>query len=347
METSLDKVSAVLLTLGEATTSSALEALHQQTYPLADIIEVRNKSPFSSAFNYGLDLVKTPFFIQCDADMILDPNCLAELIQGMKENVAMVYGYLRDPLVGHICGIKLYRTEACKNFLHNNHFNCELMFVDELAKQGWQVINIDPTADTALGAHREDISDSTYLFERFRILGIKIQHRKDWWDLAHRLIMLSISGKMEAATATDGLICGFFIENQTEDQLVIEKKSPYYNLWKSIAIKRKRVSIKTLPTYLKKTFGINPFWAGYLTGTALRYLGNSKLYETPLQYQKSELITNWAFRFGHTAAMYRKINTNNNTDIAYKKIFPFFAYLEKQLSYHLQYAKHKMTVISR
>ena len=307
----MEKVSAILLMIGEATTSKALAALQQQTYPLEEIIIVCNKSPFSKAFNDGIAQVKTPFFIQCDADMILDSDCVAVLLQKMKGNAGLVHGYLRDPLVGNTTGIKLYRTEVCKKILHANHFNCEAMYVHEVSKQGWELINVDPSAETSLGTHREDISDAAYLFERFRLLGIKIYHRKDWWDLAHRLLMLSLSGKVEAATATDGMICGFFIESAIEDQLTINKNSIHHTLWASIRAKNKRLAFEAFPGFVKKIIRINPSRAGYLIGLSLEYLGAQRLYKTAsLDCNESEIIANWSYLFGYTAAMYRFLNND-------------------------------------
>lgn len=337
----MDKVSAVLLTIGEATTSKALAALQQQTYPIAEIIIVHNKSPFSMAFNDGVAQVQTPFFIQCDADMILDSDCVAVLMQEMKGNAGLVHGYLRDPLVGNTCGIKLYRTEVCKKILHVNHFNCEVMYVHELSKQGWETINVDPSAETTLGIHGEDISYPAYLFERFRLMGIKINHRKDWWDLTHRLLMLSLSGKDEAATASDGILCGFFIESDAKDQLTIEKRSSHLNLW--VNFNRKSAVIEAISLLLKKTIVINPFRAGYLIGLSSGYLKNHHLYKlVPLKCNELKLISNWSFLFGYTAARYRQLNPNTSSiTSSHNRLLPFLDYLENKLPYHIQYAKAK------
>lgn len=343
----MGNVSAILLTIGESTTSKAIAALQQQTFPISEIIIVSNNSPFSLALNYGIEQVKTPYFIQCDADMILDPDCVAVLMNEMKENVGLVHGYLIDPLMGPTSGIKLYNSEACKNIRHNNHFNSEVMYVDELSKQGWDFIDVDPSAETTLGIHGEDISDPAYLFERFRLLGIKIYHRKDWWDLTHRFLMLSLSGKDEAATASDGILCGFFIESDAEDQLTIEKISSYFNLWK--IFNHNSAVVKTISLLLRKTLAINPFRAGYLIGLCLGHLRNHHLYKlVPLKCNELKLIANWSFLFGYTAARYRQLNPNTSCiTSSHKRLLPFLEYLENKLPYHIQYAKAKHNITLR
>jgi hypothetical protein len=268
-------------------------------------------------------------------------------MQQMKRNAGLVHGYLRDPLLGNTCGIKLYRTEVCKKILHANHFNCEVMYVDELSKQGWTTINVDPSADTTLGIHREDISCPAYIFERFRLVGIKIYYRKDWWDLTHRLLMLALSEKDEAATASDGILCGFFIESDAKDQLTIEKQSLYFNLWKNY--NRKSTVIEVISLLLKKTLAVNPFWAGYLIGLCLGYFKNHHLYKlVPLKYRDFKLIANWSFLFGYTAARYRQLNLNTGCIASsHKRLLPYLDYLDNNLPYHIQYAKAKRNNFAR
>ena len=77
----MNQVSVVLLTTGEDSTQDALESVHKQTVIPDDIIIVRNKSPFHKAINYGASKVKTKYFIQVDADMILDDNCIESLFE--------------------------------------------------------------------------------------------------------------------------------------------------------------------------------------------------------------------------------------------------------------------------
>ena len=62
-------VTAVVLTVGEPTTAEAIESLRRQTVPPRDIVVVRDVKPFHQALNADAAQVKTPFFLQVDADM--------------------------------------------------------------------------------------------------------------------------------------------------------------------------------------------------------------------------------------------------------------------------------------
>src|SRR5712672_71664 len=74
-----DDVTAVVLSIGEATTDEAVASLRRQTLQPRDTIIVRDVVPFHNALNIGASQVKTPFFVQVDADMILDRECIATL----------------------------------------------------------------------------------------------------------------------------------------------------------------------------------------------------------------------------------------------------------------------------
>ncbi|HEY3257981.1 MAG TPA: hypothetical protein VGJ64_03935, partial [Gemmatimonadaceae bacterium] len=108
----MSDVSALVLTIGESFTERAVASLAKQTLPPAEIIVVENISPFSSAMNAGIPRVKTPFFVQVDADMILDPGCFEALRAATDDRTGMTVGELRDPLMGQVVGVKLFRTEC-------------------------------------------------------------------------------------------------------------------------------------------------------------------------------------------------------------------------------------------
>src|ERR1700693_1475156 len=108
-------VTAVVLTTGEATTQQSMESLRGQSLSVDKTIVVRDVRPFHQALNAGAKQVTTPYFIQVDADMVLDRHCVATLRRAMKADVGMAVGLLRDALVRQVVGIKLFRTECFSN----------------------------------------------------------------------------------------------------------------------------------------------------------------------------------------------------------------------------------------
>ena len=107
-----DDVTALVLTRGESTIREAVNSLYHQTMPLRDIVMVRDVVPFHKAINAGAARVKTPFFVQVDADMILDAHCIAALRNAVRRDVGIVVGRLRDALIDQVVGVKLFRTQC-------------------------------------------------------------------------------------------------------------------------------------------------------------------------------------------------------------------------------------------
>jgi asparagine synthase (glutamine-hydrolysing) len=123
-----DDVSAVVLTTGEPTTQGAIDSLRRQTAPLSDIIVVRDVAPFHKAMNAGVEQVKTTFFVQVDADMVLDDHCVAALREEMRD-IGIIVGHLRDPLIGRVVGIKLFRTAVFQATMFQDSISPDTDFV--------------------------------------------------------------------------------------------------------------------------------------------------------------------------------------------------------------------------
>jgi len=186
-------VTALVLSLGEDYTSRAIASVRRQTLPVAETIVVRGISPFHRALNSGAARVKTEFFIQVDADMILDDTCIAELRDCVSDRVGMLLGRLRDPLLGPIEAIKLFRTECFENVQLRDCVSSETEFNDDIVRQGWIIIYaLKYSGDTAsgwhtFGEHRPDYT-ARYTFYKFTREGAKARYRKDGlWNVFHRL----------------------------------------------------------------------------------------------------------------------------------------------------------------
>ena len=187
--------------------------LKQQSVLPADIVVIEHVIPFHRALNLGASRVKTEFFIQVDADMILDDNCIADLRGCVSDGVGMVLGHLRDPLLGSIEAIKLFRTECFDNVQLRDCVSSETEFNDDIVRKGWTMIYaLKSSGDRAserhtFGAHCPDY-DARYTFDKFMREGAKARYRKaGLWDIFHRL---KNSRHRAAVTAVIAVAHGFF-----------------------------------------------------------------------------------------------------------------------------------------
>jgi asparagine synthase (glutamine-hydrolysing) len=218
-----DEISVVVLTTGEPTTQAAIDSLHRQTAPLADIIVVRDVVPFHKAINAGVVQVKTPFFVQLDADMVLDDRCIAALRKGMRRDVGVVVGHLRDPLIGRVVGIKLFRTACFQNGMFKDSISPDTDFVAEIARAGWKTVYIgrqkttDPEQWATYGEHRPDYSLS-YTYRKYLIEGCRYRYRQTPGTIRWHFAQLEASHHPSALAAQIGLAHGIFLEQITDLQ---------------------------------------------------------------------------------------------------------------------------------
>jgi hypothetical protein len=207
-------VSAVVLTVGEATTPEAIGSVEAQTLPAHEIILVEHVTPFSRALNEGAARVVTPFFVQVDADMILDPICFETLRSLMAPGVGQVSGFLRDRLLGRICCIKMFRTECLEQFPMPATVAADVDFLQGITDRGWSVLialRYDRPRDEwhTLADHRRDYSPQ-YTFHKFRLEGRKARYRRDTFGFKDRLMRLHRRPQDVTVVAQIGLAHGVF-----------------------------------------------------------------------------------------------------------------------------------------
>ena len=99
-------------------TLKALERERKATpFKLRRIVDI---SPLSAAFQCMLDECDTPYFIQCDEDMVLDEGVVGKMLTAIRssaETISMVAFKLRDNLVEQdIYGIKIYKAVIFKQY---------------------------------------------------------------------------------------------------------------------------------------------------------------------------------------------------------------------------------------
>lgn len=214
-------VTAVVLTTGEPTTETAIESLSRQTVPVRDIIVVRDTRPFHKALNEGACQVATPFFVQVDADMILDPHCIATLRGGMKPGIGITVGHLRDAMMEEVVGIKLFRTECFATTQFRDSISPDTDFVDEIARAGWQTVYVGRRRGLrsnllkTLGEHRPDYSP-VYTYRKYLMEGRRYRHRSSLKGLRWHIRRLEQSRHPSAFVAQIAIARGFFSETNTD-----------------------------------------------------------------------------------------------------------------------------------
>lgn len=214
-------VTAVLLTIGEPYVARARASLAAQTAPPAAIVEIAGVAPFHRALNAGIARVRTAYFVQVDADVVLDPNALADLRACMTPHVGLVIGRLRDPLRGRIEAVKLYRTEAAAAQPCPDSISPAVELLSSMTARGWLTLHAladgpgPPALRHTFGDHLPDYTP-LYTFTKFRILGARHRH----WRTGHRLrrlcAILHASGHPAAAIAQAAAAVGVFWEESRD-----------------------------------------------------------------------------------------------------------------------------------
>lgn len=124
---------------------ACLEALNNQTVDFKlDIIE--NYSPMSEAFNQMLIRCTTPYFVQCDEDIILKPEAINHMHTVMLKNkptTAVLLFHLHDIHDNRtIRGVRINRTEVLKKYPFQDTLACENNQKIAMAKDGF-IVGID------------------------------------------------------------------------------------------------------------------------------------------------------------------------------------------------------------
>lgn len=216
-------VSALVLTLGEPTTERALESIRRQTLAAREIIRVRDVRPFHQAMNAGVAKVRTPFFVQVDADMILDPTCIARLRAEMSDDAGIVVGRLRDELVGEVVGVKLFRTRCFDGIAFRNSISPDTDFGKDIAAAGWKTIYAGARGETGaeswtmFGEHRPDYT-TEYTYKKYLLEGRRYRYRNRIGGIRWHFGRLEASRHPASMLAQIALSRGIFIA--AEDDLL-------------------------------------------------------------------------------------------------------------------------------
>jgi glycosyltransferase involved in cell wall biosynthesis len=210
-------VTALVLTIGEKTFNKSVESLKKQSLRPKDIIVVKNIIPFHKAINQGINLVKTEYFIQCDADMILDPDCIEVLRSFMKNKTGVVIGYLEDALLGTVQAVKMFRTGCIKSKPFPDSVTTDTDRINYMRKEGYQISfarrqgrKYSHSPDV-FGKHCPDYDSPLYVFEKFLLMGSIVRNRHSFDEFKACLAALKRSKHPMAEVALIALCHGIFL----------------------------------------------------------------------------------------------------------------------------------------
>jgi hypothetical protein len=230
MTDSASDVTALVLSLGEDTTGRAIASVNAQTHPVVDVVLVKNVSPFHRALNQGVALVRTPYFVQVDADMVLDKDCVAALFDCMEDGVGIAVGGLRDPLSGRVIGVKLFRTLCFQHGGFPDSVSPDTDFVEAIGRAGWVTVYALRFMTGAredrhtFGEHRPCYS-ANYTYSKFLLEGRRYRYRRQFRALIGHLDSLAQSRHDLALLAQVAIAQCIFLES-TADQLVPYSETP-------------------------------------------------------------------------------------------------------------------------
>ncbi len=136
---------------GEPSLSQCVTKLREQSYSNFELKTISNTYPMWKAFQRMLDECTADYFVQVDADMLLNPFAIGQLvdrIQQQPRNIAISVAWLWDNDVERqILGVKIYRHDICVKFPYKDSVSCEMGQVKDMEKHGYKV-DVMPMPDS-------------------------------------------------------------------------------------------------------------------------------------------------------------------------------------------------------
>ena len=186
------QLTAFVISAGENPNYPAcIEALNNQTIKVAiDII--KDYKPMSVAFQQMLVRCKTPYYVEVDEDMVLNPDALEVMYQYIiaeerrDPKVAMCTFRLLDTHIDFaIFGVKIYKYDVFKHYPYNlKNMSCEVEQLARIESDGYCYLS----PQTIIGKH-SPLWTNELIFERYLNLMEKYKEFKyDWMkELPHKL----------------------------------------------------------------------------------------------------------------------------------------------------------------
>ncbi|MGH7799586.1 MAG: hypothetical protein ACREOW_03030 [Thermodesulfobacteriota bacterium] len=153
--------------------------------------------------------------------MILDEDCFEELRGCMRQNLGIVAGYLRDPLVGRTCCIKMYRKECFEKVKFKDSISPDVDFREDILKYGWgqvyvlRFLGISRNLWHTFGEHRP-LYTPFYTYSKYLVEGRKWRYRKSFRGMMGNWRRLGNSPHEMALVAQIAMCHGIFMEGERD-----------------------------------------------------------------------------------------------------------------------------------
>ncbi|MDD3296495.1 MAG: glycosyltransferase [Candidatus Omnitrophica bacterium] len=147
-------IEAFLISVGERTEADSYNSILNQSIPVNRISVVRNIRGIHNALNAVNKKVTSEFYVRVDADMVLDRDCVEVLYGRIKKdtNLCRVQGLLRDPFLGRIWGISIFRSCYTKYYHYSGNIGQDREFDQAMQAKGYRLEKYKKL----LGVHHPD-----------------------------------------------------------------------------------------------------------------------------------------------------------------------------------------------
>jgi hypothetical protein len=321
-------ITAVVLSIGEPYTEHAIASLQRQTLPPADLVVVRGVSPFHRALNHGAAQVRTPFLVQVDADMVLDDTCLAELRSRMHDHIGLVSAQLRDPVLGRVHGIRLYRTQCFEHAQIRDTISPDLDFTTDIHAHGWGRVftlryhGARPEQWHTLGDHRPDYADPQYTFGKFLLEGVRSRYRRREGRVRLKFRQLCASTHEVASLALIAVSHGLFLDEQRDLLAPYRRTADFELLQTFLAAGGDGVVLDDGNGTLRDRFS-----RAYEQGVHCRRHGASATFLTRLdQLKRQPGVAAWMTLVGMCHGLFHRDGTGASADQAFASLAEILTY---------------------
>lgn len=194
-----DKVTVFLISSGEPDYRATKTALTRQDCRFR-LEEIRDVAPMNAAFQQMIDRCETPYYVQVDGDMILEPWAIRRMYEEFQQptvqqgvhtrsmnRVAFLTFLLYDVhLRMNIYGVKIYRHEVMSRFPYQESYSCEVDQAARIRKAGFFAVDrygddvLKSKGPNVFGVHSPTWTPER-IFNRYRRLAQKWRRFKYGW----------------------------------------------------------------------------------------------------------------------------------------------------------------------
>jgi len=221
------ELTVYVITIGGITAADCVSRLKNQDCKF-QLDTVENYSPSAAAFQEMINRCETPYYIQVDEDMLLRPDAVRRMYNGVIESgpkeAIIVYPLWDVHLDRWIFGVKIYKHEIMKNYPYINRVACEVDQITRMKKDGYTFKCIfDNRRYQCLGLHGTSFTPEMS-YERYK--GLVEKHRNHGlipWIIPYYGIFYSrLKRRWDDVDAM--ALCGLLIGTITDNSVIVAGK---------------------------------------------------------------------------------------------------------------------------